>query len=70
VTRLIEALEALKMRTDLAIIALRRGDKAAAVREIDVAVDELRDAVSDDENTEPDPTRLEAAGPGSDTEGR
>lgn len=48
-SRLIEALEALKMRTDLAIIALRRGDKAGAVREIDAAVDDLRDAVNDDE---------------------
>jgi hypothetical protein len=48
-TRLIEALEALKMRADLAIIALRRGDKEAAVREIDTAVDDLRDAVRGDE---------------------
>lgn len=46
---IVQALESLKARTDLAILALRRGDKEAAVRELDVATDELRDAVREDE---------------------
>lgn len=47
-SRLIEALEVLKARTDLAIMALRRGDRDGAAREIDIATEELRDAVRDD----------------------
>lgn len=53
-SQLIEALESLKMRADLAIVAIRRGDKEAAVREIDIAVDELRDAVSQIEEEAPE----------------
>jgi len=46
--KLIEAFESLRSRADLAILALRRGDKEAAVREIDAAVDELREAVREE----------------------
>jgi hypothetical protein len=72
VTNLIDALESLKMRADLAIRALRRGDRAAAVREIDVATRELRDAVREDDApmTKPAPVGLAAdAGTGSDKNG-
>lgn len=50
--RLIAAFETLKARADIAIAALRRGDKAAAVREIDLATDELLKAVRADDEDE------------------
>lgn len=46
---IIQALETLKARADLAILAIRRGDRDAAAREIDVAADELRVAMRGDE---------------------
>lgn len=48
-TAIVQALETLKARADLAILAIRRGDREAAAREIDVAADELRGAMRDEE---------------------
>ena len=48
-TVLIQALETLKARADLAILALRRGDRESAIREIDIAAEELRAATSEQE---------------------
>lgn len=47
--RVEQALETLKARADLAILAIRRGDRNAAAREIDVAAEELREAMREEE---------------------